>query len=85
MTNSILNLHYDFHKAIQYCNVHHVADDTNLDKLVNHDMKQLNNWVSANKFLLNVENTELINFQGKYYLLKSKLNLLKKSYIHQNE
>ena len=54
----------DLHKAIRYCKVHHFADDTNffhtnksvknLDKLVNHDMKQLNNWLSANKMSLNV-------------------------------
>ena len=52
----------DLHKAIQYCKVHHFADDTNLfhtnksvknlNKLVSHDMKQLNNWLSANKFHL---------------------------------
>ena len=52
----------DLHKAIQYCKVHHLADDTNLfhtsksvknlNKLVNCDMKHLNNWLSANKFLL---------------------------------
>ena len=43
----------DLHKAIQYCKVHHFADDTNLfhtsqsvknlNKLVNRDMKHLNN------------------------------------------
>ena len=48
----------DLHnKVIQYCKVHHFADDTNLfhtnksvknlNKLVNSDMKQLNNWLSA--------------------------------------
>ena len=55
----------DLHKAIQYCKVHHFADDTNLfhtsqsvkdlNKLVNGDMKHLNNWLSANKIYLNVE------------------------------
>ena len=55
----------DLHKAIRYCKVHHFADDTNLfhtnksvknlNKLVNHDMKQLNNWLSANKISFNVE------------------------------
>ena len=58
----------DLHKAIRYCKVHHFADDTNLfhtnksvknlNKLVNHDMKQLNNWLSASKISLNVEKTE---------------------------
>ena len=57
----------DLHKAIRYCKVHHFADDTNLfhsnnlmknlNKLANHDMKQLNNWLSANKTSLNVEKT----------------------------
>ena len=64
----------DLHKAIQYCKVHHFADDTNLfhtnksvknlNKLVNNDMKQLNNWFSANKISLNVEKTELIIFKS---------------------
>ena len=58
----------DLHKAIRYCKVHHFAHGTNhfhtnksvenLNKLVNHDMKQLNNWLSANKISLNFENTE---------------------------
>ena len=62
---SLLFLIYinDLHKAIQYCKVCYFADDTNLfhtnksvknlNKLVNYDMKQLNNWLSANKILLN--------------------------------
>ena len=43
----------DLYKAIRYCKVHQFADDTNLfrtnksvknlNKLVNHEMKQLNN------------------------------------------
>ena len=60
----------DLHKAIQYCKVNHFAGDMhlfhtnksvkNLNKLVNHDIKQLNNWLSANKISLDVEKTELI-------------------------
>ena len=60
----------DLHKAIQYCKVHHFADDTNLfhtsksvknvNKLVNRDMKRLNDWLSSNKIYLNVEKTELV-------------------------
>ena len=87
----------DLHKAIRYCKVHQFADDKNLfhtnrsvknlNKLVNHDMKQLNNCLTANKISLNVEKTELVifNFQRKYYLMKSKLNLLEKGYIHQTQ
>ena len=60
----------DLHKAIQYCKVHHFADDTNLfhtsksvknvNKLVNRDMKRFNDWLSSNKIYLNVEKTELV-------------------------
>ena len=48
--------------------MHQFADDTNffqtnksmknLNKLVNRDMKQLNNWLNAHKISLNVEKTE---------------------------
>ena len=47
----------DLEKAIQYCKVHHFADNTSpfhtsksvnkLKKLVNREMKHLNNWLSA--------------------------------------
>ena len=47
----------NIHKAIQYCKMHHFGDDTNLshtsksvknvNKLVNRDMKHLNNWLSG--------------------------------------
>ena len=63
----------DLHKASQHCKVHHFANDTNLfhtnkskknlNKPVNHDMKQLNNWLSANYISLNVEKTELVIFK----------------------
>ena len=64
----------DLHKAIRYCKLHHFPDDTNLfhtnqsvknlNELVNHDMKQLNNWLSANKISLNAEKTELVIFKS---------------------
>ena len=54
--------------------MHHFADDTNLfytskslknlNKLVSHDMKNLNNWLSANKISLNIEKTELVLFKS---------------------
>ena len=60
----------NIHKAIQYCKMHHFADDTNLfhtsksvknvNKLVNRDMKRFNDWLSSNKIYLNVEKTELV-------------------------
>ena len=64
----------DLHKANHHSKVHHFAHDTNLfhknklvknlNKLVNRDMKQLNNCLSANKILLNVEKTELVIFKS---------------------
>ena len=73
----------NLHKAIRYCKVHHFADDTNLfhtnksvknlNKLVNHDMKQLNNWLSANKISLNVEKTELVIFKSRRKVLSDKI------------
>ena len=43
-----------------------------LDKLVNRDVKHLNNWLSANRISLNVDKTELVilNLQGKYFQMK---------------
>ena len=52
----------------------------NLNKVANHDMKQLNNCLSANKISLNVEKTELVIFKSPG---RVKLNLLGKGYIHQ--
>ena len=58
----------DLHKAIQHCQVHQFAADTNFfqtnksmknpNKLIKHDMKQLNNCFNAHKISLNVEKTE---------------------------
>ena len=73
------------YKAIQYCKVHHFTDDTNLfhtskpvknlNKLVNHDMKHLNNWLSANKISLNVEKTELVTFKLPRKVLQDEIKI----------
>ena len=52
-------------RAIKFCKVHHFADDTNLlflansiknfNKLFNIGLKNLSNWLNANKFFLNVK------------------------------
>ena len=57
----------DLHAAIKYSEVHHFADDTNLlnfnscvksiNKQVNYDLKNLSNWLKANKLSLNVGKT----------------------------
>ena len=75
----------DLHKAIQYCKVHHFADDINLfhtnksvkilNKLVNHDIKQLNNWLRANKISLNIEKTQLVIFKSLRKVLSDKIKI----------
>ena len=75
----------DLHKAIQHCKVLHSGDDTvlfhtnmsvkNLNTLVNHDMKQLNNWFSANKISLNVEKTERVIFKYPRKVLSDEIKI----------
>ena len=75
----------DLHKAIRYCKVHHFPDNTNLfhtnqsvknlNELVNHDMKQLNNWLSANKISLNAEKTELVVFKSPRKALSDEIKI----------
>ena len=65
--------------------MHHFADDTNLfhtsesvknlNKLVNRDMKHLNNWLSANKIYLNVEKTELVIFKCPRKVLQDDIKI----------
>ena len=79
------DLHQDLHKAIRHCKVHHTADNINLfhtnkavknlNKLVNHDMKQLNNWLSANKIALNVEKTELVILKSPRKVLSDEIKI----------
>ena len=55
----------DLNQAINFCKVHHFADDTNLlclsnsikklKKLVNADLKHLANWLNANKISLSIK------------------------------
>ena len=59
--------------AIKHCKVHHFADDTNLlytdnsikklNKFLNKDLKNLTNWLNANKITLNFDKTEMILFK----------------------
>ena len=65
----------DLNQAIKFCKVHHFADDTNLlylgksikklNKFVNIDLKNLVNWLNANKISLNVKKTEMVIFKSK--------------------
>ena len=55
----------DLQRAIKFCKVHHFADGTNLlfltnsikklNRLINIDLKNLFNWLNANKMFLNVK------------------------------
>jgi len=75
----------DLHKVIKFCKVHHFADDTNLlhtnksikklNKFVNYDLKNLYNWLTANKISLNVKKTELIIFRPQGKKLETKVNI----------
>ena len=75
----------DLHKTIRYSKVHHFANDTslfrtnksvkNLNKLVNHDMKQLNNWLSVNKISLNFEKTKLVIFKSPRKVLSDEIKI----------
>ena len=63
----------DLNHAIKLCKVHPFADDTNLvhfsksanklNKYINTDMKNLTNWLNANKISLNIKKTELVIFK----------------------
>ena len=56
----------DLTQAIKLFKVHDFADDTNLlhsdksKKFVNIDLKNLVNWLNANKISLNVKKTEVV-------------------------
>ena len=78
----------NLHTVIKFHKVHHFADDTNLlhiskyikklNKFVSFDLKNLSNWLNANKISLNVSKTELIMFKPRMkkvdFDLKLKLN-----------
>ena len=63
----------DLHKSIKYSRVRHFADDTNLiisnnspkqlQKQLNADLKNLCNWLKANKISLNASKSELLIFR----------------------
>ena len=65
----------DPNQAIKYCKVHYFADETNilclsssikkLKKLVNADLKRLDNWLNANKISLNIKKTKMVIFKSK--------------------
>ena len=66
----------------EHCKVYHFTDDTNLlifnkslkifNKLLNIDLKNVTNWLNANKISLNVSKTKLIIFKPKRKPLNGK-------------
>ena len=78
----------DLNCAIRYCSVYHFADDINrlnynnsvkrMNKQVNEELKNLTNWLNANKICLNVSKTGVALFKSSRKLtdvpLKLKLN-----------
>ena len=75
----------DLNHAINFCKVHHFADDTNLvhfsksanklNKWINVDMKNLTNWLNANKISLNIKKTELVIFKHKNKKLECPIKI----------
>ena len=71
---SLLYINY-LNDAIKFCKLHYFADETNLlylgksiknhNKFVNIDLKNLVNWLNANKISLNVKKTEMVIFKSK--------------------
>ena len=63
----------DIHIALKYCKTRRFADDTNLlikhkslkqlQKHLNLDLRNLCNWLKANKISLNASKTELLIFR----------------------
>ena len=75
----------DLHKAIKYSYVYHFADDTNLlhindnlkktTKFLNRDLKNLHEWLLANKISLNCDKTELTFFHKPSQNVPENLNI----------
>ena len=75
----------DLNQALKFCKVHHFADDTNLlhfsksmtklNKYVNVDMKNLTDWLNANKISLNVPKTELVILKHQRNKIDSEVKI----------
>ena len=75
----------DVNDAMKFCKVHHFADDTSLvlfsksanklDKYIKIDMKNVTNWLNANKISLHFKKTELVIFKHKNEKLECQIKL----------
>ena len=69
----------DLHVSVRNSKVHHFADDTNLlliskslkqiNKLINHDISLLVQWLRSNKISLNTSKTKILIFRPKGKLI----------------
>ena len=74
----------DLHVSIKNSKAHHFADDTNLllinkslkqiNKLINHDLSLLVQWLKSNKISLNTSKTEILTFRPKGKSITKHLN-----------
>ena len=74
----------DLHVSIKNSKVHHFSDDTNLllinkslkqiNKLINHDLSLLVQWLRSNKISLNTSKTEIVIFRPKRKSITKHLN-----------
>ena len=72
----INDLHSKLHHFVDDTNLFHTSKSVkNLNKLVNRDRKHLNNWLSANKIYLNIEETELVIFKSPRKVLPDEMKI----------
>ena len=74
----------DLHVSVKNSKVHHFADNTNLllinkslkqiNKLINHDLSPLVQWLRSNKISLNTIKTEILIFRPKGKSITKHLN-----------
>ena len=74
----------DLNNAVKHSDIHHFADDTNvlyvsnslkdINNKINHDLKNIVEWLRANKISLNAGKTELVIFRSKNKRITKKLN-----------
>ena len=72
----------DLNCTIRHCFVHHFPHDTNLlnyknsvkerNKQLNQNLKNLTNWLNANKYCLNVSKTKVVLFKLYSYSIETE-------------
>ena len=75
----------DLNKSLKYCSAIHFADDTvlmhenksleDMEKNVNFDLKNINDWLIANKISLNANKTEMVLFRNHRKKIDFKMEI----------